>query len=82
MSVRTIITITKTAREALERYEAAEECILALPIPGILATESEWTAWRAARAPYERERAEAAELLASFVSLAMRMALNDQKKVA
>ena len=35
MSVRTVITITKTAREALERYEAAEAAIIAINHAGI-----------------------------------------------
>lgn len=72
------ITIGATALDALQRYETAVRDLNALPVPSIMATSDEWTSMSLRATTLRRERDQAAELLASMVAVAMRMALDSE----
>ena len=77
---RTTITIGATARQALEQYEACERELAALPAPRLMADQDEWFAWSTKRNEIRERRAEAADMLASMVAVAMRLALAEREK--
>ena len=80
MGPRTTITIGTTARTALEQYESCGRELADLPAPRLMADQDEWFEWVTKRNEIRERRAEAADLLASMVAVAMRMAI--EKEVA
>ena len=79
---RATITIGGVALAALEQYEAACRELAAVAPPALMATPEQWATWTATMNDIRARRDEAAELLASMVAVAMRMAVTEQQEVA
>ena len=77
---RATITIGRTALAALEQYEAACRELAEVQPPALLAEPRAWAEWTATINGIRARRDEAAELLASMVAVAMRMAVAEAEK--
>lgn len=74
MGYETKVRVGFIARDAINRFDAAEKAMKELPQPADNAPTAEWDAWWAARQEHVRERDNAANIIAMMISLAVKTA--------